>query len=118
MAAKYDPDSANAQQFMADFKARAKREAEKQHAQLTEQLRGTMADRGMADSTVHYAAKAELDKGLTETIANLDWNAWQAWNQYARSMGATQVQSAQSAALLAGNPTSFANVSRILAKTA
>lgn len=117
MAAKYDPDSANATQFRADFKDRATREANKQHAQLSSQLRATMADRGMLDSTVYSTAQAELDKGLTETIANLDWNSWQAWNQYARSMGATQIQTAQSASLLAGNQQSFSNVSRMLAKT-
>lgn len=117
MAAKYDPDSANAQQFRADFKARAEREAKKQHAQLSSQLRVTMADRGMLDSTVYATAQAELDKGLVETTANLDWNSWQAWNQYARSMGATQIQSAQSASLLAGNQQGFANVSRMLART-
>lgn len=118
MAAKYDPDSASAQQFKAEFKQRATTEANKQHALLSAQLRSTMADRGMLDSTVYATAKAELDKGLTETISNLDWNAWQAWNQYARSMGAAQVQTAQSASLLAGNPQNFANVSRMLARTA
>lgn len=116
MQAKYDPDSANAQQFRAEFRARAERDARKQHAQLSAQMRATMADRGMADSSVAASAQAELDKGLTEIIANLDWNAWQAWNQYARGMGLSSAQNAQAASMVAGQPQNFSNVGRMLAR--
>jgi hypothetical protein len=116
MQEKYSPDGANAQQFKAEYKARAEQEARKQHAQLSSQLKATMADRGMADSSVYRNAQAELDTGLTEIVANLDWNAWQAWSQYARSMGQSAAQNAQAAISVAGQSTGFSNVGAMLAR--
>jgi hypothetical protein len=121
------PDGA---EFRRLFGERATRAINEQYATTASGLEAKFAARGMLRSTVYTNALAALDKAKADNIANIETNAYSAWNQALAEWNRTAAVTNQTAAQQAANLTAvgnyvnqlvpqmdFSNMTRVLANS-